>query len=202
MDTLRVDLQVPFAEKDDAKRLGARWDGRQRTWYIPEGIDPTPFKRWLPESQAPNIRAPQWNLVIAPRKCWRCGQITRVFAITLPPGHEALIEEDDPANDSWERGECSVLLSYIEAVPAPVAAQLHMLAPQYRLDHSQTTESFYWMNHCERCEAKLGDFETITEPGTFYELGAGLDERKLSIEDYHSIAEPFSGRCGSYADLE
>jgi hypothetical protein len=77
-----------------------------------------------------------------------------------------------------------------------------MLAPHYRPDHSQTTESFYWMNHCEHCEAKLGDFETIAEPGTFYELGAGIDERKLVTEDFHPIAEPFSGRCGSYADVE
>lgn len=74
MGISRVDLQVPFAEKDDAKRLGARWDGRQRTWYVPEGTDPTPFRKWLPESQGPNIRAPSWELVIAPRECWRCGE--------------------------------------------------------------------------------------------------------------------------------
>lgn len=43
MGTSRVDLQVPFAEKDEAKRLGARWDSRQRTWYAPEGIEPAPF---------------------------------------------------------------------------------------------------------------------------------------------------------------
>lgn len=124
-----------------------------------------------------------------------------MFAIVLPRGYEALIEEDDPADDRWEHGECSVLLSYLEAVPAEVTAQLRMLAPHYRLEHSQTTHSFYWMNHCEHCAAKLGDFETIEEPGTFFELGPGLDERKRLIEGSHAIAEPFSGRCGSYADI-
>jgi hypothetical protein len=202
MSTSRVDLQVPFTEKDDAKQLGARWDSRQRTWYVPEGADPTPFEKWLPEAQAPNIRAPSWELIVALRECWRCAQSTRVFAVVLPPGHEALIEEDDPAGDRWERGECSVLLSYLEAVPAEVTTQLRMLAPHYRLDHSRTTESFYWMNHCEHCEAKLGDFDTIEEPGTFFELGAGLDERRLITEDFNPIAEPFSGRCGSYVDVE
>src|SRR5690348_8144234 len=97
----RVDLQVPFAEKDDAKRLGARWDGRQSTWYVPDGIDSTPFKRWLPESRRPNIRATRWGLAVAPRVCWRCGKAARAFAIMLPPGHEVLIEEDDPAEDRW-----------------------------------------------------------------------------------------------------
>ena len=30
-------LAVPYEEKDDAKRLGARWDAAARSWYIPEG---------------------------------------------------------------------------------------------------------------------------------------------------------------------
>jgi hypothetical protein len=67
--TSRVDLQVPFAEKDDAERLGARWDGGQRTWCIPEGTDPSPFKKWLPLDQPPNIRASRWELAISPREC-------------------------------------------------------------------------------------------------------------------------------------
>lgn len=203
MGTSRLDLQVPFAEKDEAKRLGARWDSRQKAWYVPEGIEPTLFNKWLPESQTPNVRAPRWDLAIASRECRRCGELTRVYAILLPSEHETLEEEDDPAGDCWERGEYAVLLSYVEAVPASVVAHLHMQAQHhYRLDHSQTTNSFYWMNHCEHCDAKLGDFETIEEPGTFHELGAGLDERKLTIEDYHSIREPFSGRCGGYVEVE
>ncbi|SNT36311.1 hypothetical protein SAMN06265795_12926 [Noviherbaspirillum humi] len=41
-------LAVPFAEKDAAKKLGARWDAEGRTWYVPPGVDATPFRRWLP----------------------------------------------------------------------------------------------------------------------------------------------------------
>lgn len=39
-------IEVPFSEKDDAKRLGARWDRAARTWYVPEGVDLAPFGRW------------------------------------------------------------------------------------------------------------------------------------------------------------
>jgi Domain of unknown function (DUF5710) len=202
MGASRIDLQVPFAEKDEAKRLGARWDSRQRTWYVPEGIGPAPFKKWLPETLAPNIRASRWDLAIASRECHRCGEPTHVYAILLPPEHETLEEGDDPAGDRWERGECSTLLSYVENVSSPVAGELYVLASRYRLDHSQTTDSFYWMNHCEHCEAKLGDFETMEEPGTFFELGAGLGERRLTLEDCYPIAEPFSGRCGGYVDVQ
>jgi hypothetical protein len=43
-----VRLDVPFEEKDQAKALGARWDRDRRCWCIPEGADPTSFRRWLP----------------------------------------------------------------------------------------------------------------------------------------------------------
>lgn len=39
-------LQVAFREKDEVKRLGARWNGTH--WYVPAGRDLTPFARWLP----------------------------------------------------------------------------------------------------------------------------------------------------------
>jgi putative DNA primase/helicase len=44
----RTFLAVPFKEHGDAKALGARWDRRQRSWYIPVHLDPVPFARWLP----------------------------------------------------------------------------------------------------------------------------------------------------------
>ncbi|HBD4305845.1 TPA: DNA primase, partial [Escherichia coli] len=34
----RIDINVPYNEKDEAKRLGARWDATRKTWYIPDGV--------------------------------------------------------------------------------------------------------------------------------------------------------------------
>lgn len=42
----RIDLRVAFAEKDEAKALGARWDSVKRLWYVPAGVDSQLFKRW------------------------------------------------------------------------------------------------------------------------------------------------------------
>jgi len=38
---------VPFAEKDQAKALGARWDATRKKWYVPSGVDIEPFSRWM-----------------------------------------------------------------------------------------------------------------------------------------------------------
>lgn len=43
---------TPFAEKEIAKALGARWDGARRIWYVVDIEDLAPFKRWIPDFQA------------------------------------------------------------------------------------------------------------------------------------------------------
>lgn len=42
----RVWLTVPFAEKDLAKRLGARWDNDRRQWYADARESIAPFRTW------------------------------------------------------------------------------------------------------------------------------------------------------------
>ena len=39
-------LQVPYKEKDEAKKLGARWDPDIRCWFVPAGMNVEPFRRW------------------------------------------------------------------------------------------------------------------------------------------------------------
>ena len=45
---MRINLITPFAEKDAAKALGARWDAAKKCWYIVDVDDLTPFMRWIP----------------------------------------------------------------------------------------------------------------------------------------------------------
>ena len=40
-------LKVPYAEKDEAKALGARWNPTRKSWYVPDGVPVEPFERWL-----------------------------------------------------------------------------------------------------------------------------------------------------------
>lgn len=49
---MRINLTTPFAEKDQAKALGARWDGTRKVWYISDVADLTPFLRWIPDLAA------------------------------------------------------------------------------------------------------------------------------------------------------
>jgi len=54
-----VFLTVPYAEKDAAKALGARWNPTRKRWYVPDGVDNAPFAKWLdgaPGADAPSAK--------------------------------------------------------------------------------------------------------------------------------------------------
>lgn len=42
-------LVTTYADKDQVKALGARWDPARRQWRVPAGLDLAPFARWLPQ---------------------------------------------------------------------------------------------------------------------------------------------------------
>ena len=45
---LRINLAVPFNEKHAAKRLGAKWDGARKVWYVEDKENLQPFLCWMP----------------------------------------------------------------------------------------------------------------------------------------------------------
>jgi hypothetical protein len=49
---MRTNLTVPYAEKDEAKALGARWDPTRKCWYVQDAKDLAAFGRWLPQGGA------------------------------------------------------------------------------------------------------------------------------------------------------
>jgi hypothetical protein len=71
-------LNVSYAEKDEAKSLGARWDSSKRSWYAPNG-EPELLKKWG-KVNAPPITELQDEdrdcgphalcIYFAPKSCW------------------------------------------------------------------------------------------------------------------------------------
>ena len=44
---MRIDLNVPYSDKDKAKSLGAKWDSATSKWYVLNPNDLKPFSQWL-----------------------------------------------------------------------------------------------------------------------------------------------------------
>ena len=58
-DTFHI-LFVPFEEKNEAKKLGAKWFADIKKWGVPFGYKITPFKKWLPKL----------DIELVPSTCW------------------------------------------------------------------------------------------------------------------------------------
>jgi hypothetical protein len=63
-------LNVPFAQKDAAKALGARWDAANKKWYIAAHKDIALFAQWLThpgalESTATSMSKPRLPTISA-----------------------------------------------------------------------------------------------------------------------------------------
>ena len=43
----KIYLNCPFSEKDECKALGGKWDRGLKKWYIPGGISPEKFSKWM-----------------------------------------------------------------------------------------------------------------------------------------------------------
>jgi len=44
---MRIDLNVPYSEKDEARKLGARWDAKRQLWYLEEAVNLGDFLKWM-----------------------------------------------------------------------------------------------------------------------------------------------------------
>ncbi len=45
---MRTYLDVPFAERETAKQLGARWDPERKKWFVQDRANLWPFLGWVP----------------------------------------------------------------------------------------------------------------------------------------------------------
>jgi len=145
----RINLNVPYRDKDAAKALGAYWDRRNKTWYITKSSDLELFRKWLPLNQKEILRSSLAPIMVVTShsSCWRCKRESSVHCLASS-GHIT------------RSGQKSVfsLYSYLEEIDLDIYRFIKTHFPKYRPDYSKTTDSRYFINHCEHCDAKLGDF--------------------------------------------
>jgi len=128
------------------------------------------------------------------RTCWHCDRDTRVFSFLLPCGHEAWLDSVESAN--WELQASAAIVYYTTWIPLNVQARMRSLTGHYRNDFSKTTQSFYWMNHCEHCGMKQGDFELFEEFDTPF---CPINPQDASGILLHPVRKPFEASASSIA---
>ena len=55
---MKVILDCPYEQRNQAKALGARWDPAIKKWYVMDPPDLAPFASWLPGNVADFVKQP------------------------------------------------------------------------------------------------------------------------------------------------
>lgn len=84
---MRINLITPFAEKDQVKALGARWDSQKKVWYIVDVEDLSPFLRWIPGASEPPDLTRHAAKPVRPSKSAHAAVAHDTSALPPPPPH-------------------------------------------------------------------------------------------------------------------
>ena len=53
---MRIDLDVAYKDKDKVKKLGAKWDGLKKCWYVVDYEHLDNFLEWIPDKYKKPVR--------------------------------------------------------------------------------------------------------------------------------------------------
>lgn len=72
---MRMNLKVPFADKEQAKKLGARWDATLKVWYVASNAELALFAKWSPTAHDASVASESKSGGVAAGKQQATGQV-------------------------------------------------------------------------------------------------------------------------------
>lgn len=171
---MKLYLNVPFEEKDAAKKLGARWNPQLKLWFveIQAAVEKTLYP-WLIQDSSYNLLADHYSLVLANKSCWKCGEMIVVSTFLLDRYYELSEQECSESGIrylNWEEVENQTFVSNITMLYKFCLLEMNQQNPDYRKTFSKTLNESYFANNCPYCLVLQGDFNLYQEPsGIFYD---------------------------------
>lgn len=199
--SFKLYLDVPYEEKEEAKRLGAWWDAKAKKWFVPfykeDFEEYRPFFRWILGESSFAI-VPNKNIYILEtyQTCWKCGNKTKVIAFS--GDRFVTLEADDGEillEDYWEEyagRNNPYLLMFPETEEDIPLCIRNYVKEHYHVEnrYSKALERMQFANYCEHCNALQGHFHLFQEPSSPFWSGKNREEtiRMITIAlDYDTI---------------
>lgn len=157
-------LNVDYAEKDEARALGAKWNPELKRWYVDDKNNYPKFKKWiLKEKDSAVVVFDYFYIIEGKHNCFKCGKETKVIGFGLENYIQIYNDEESISQSGFERfsGEINIASS-IEPLSPELLAYLKEKY-NYYLGYSKTTKSDYYANHCNYCNVLQGDFYLFNE---------------------------------------
>jgi len=152
-------LNVPFAEKDEAKSLGARWNPQLKKWYVNDREKYHKFSKWFHNRDTNLIVCDYLYIAVGNQTCFKCKSDTKV--ISLAADYYAVIDDEEGESEIFN--EEINFISNISDMPVNLQKFLDDNF-KYSRRYSRTSQSYYFANHCNNC----GVYQRVSDDGPFY----------------------------------
>lgn len=172
-----IKLNVPFNQKDEAKKLGAIWIPDVKIWAIPDSIvNINPFKAWLPLQGGSIIKYPYF-VAKDQRTCWKCRKETPLIAFGSKNFFTTAFNA--PKDVLWDKCDIPVFFCDISSIDSDLIPILKSHFSFFQNTYSKTLNKNVWVNTCVHCQTIQGDNYNFGHSGPFYSHnGNGLKNKK------------------------
>ena len=166
-------LNVPYAQKEQAKAAGARWNPEVKKWYVSDRRNYHKCLAWI---DGDAIICNQIYIVEGMHTCFRCQRPTRVVGFAFETFYEL-------GDDTMEYFDDEIHIGYINSkLPEALAAELQKRY-NYFWGYSNTTKSYTYGNHCQNpaCGVLQGNWFVFDEVDSPFFIDGPRSAGKLTL---------------------
>ena len=175
-------IDVPYAEKDEAKSLGAKWNPNLKKWYVKERKNYYKFEKWiLGNNENVFILCDYFYIVEGIHICFKCKKPTKVIGFGIKNFFE--IFDSKECDNEYHFGYYDDIIhiaSHIEPLSKNLLNKLEEKYNYYE-SYSKTINSSYLANHCSNCSVIQGDFFLFKEVDTPFFVDSIEKAKKLKL---------------------
>lgn len=142
---MKLLLDVPYLEKDFAKKNGAKWNASKKSWFIDDITKVPNVLKWLPKM---NILCSKLYVFTMTIDCWKCGTETQVVCLGTDSSYSS--------DEEFELNKDLQLLTYVKEIPSPLGTYLKKKYGYFPAFSNFIGET-YFINHCTECNSVQGD---------------------------------------------
>ena len=141
---MHVLLDVPYQEKDLAKKRGARWNPQLKSWYVDDLTKVGAVSEWIGND---NIVCENLYILTKEHTCWKCGRNLDVVLLAT--------DNSCSVDDGYQRNQNLQILTYVKRMPQGLEEYMKQLL--YYPEYSVRAKTRYFLNHCSACKSSQGD---------------------------------------------
>lgn len=175
-------IDVPFAEKDEAKSLGAKWNPKIKKWYVEERKDYYKFEKWiLGNKENVYILCDYFYIVEGTHICFKCNKPTTVIGFGVKNFFEVFDSKEYGDEHNFEYIDDEIhIASHIEPLSKDLLDKLKEKYNYYE-SYSKTVNDSYLANHCSNCKVIQGEFFLFEEIDTPFFVDSIEKAKRLKL---------------------